>query len=73
MNELKITVEFTVNNTQVKINQEQVDEIKIQVEHLLNNPELAQYLHTLGIYHDAEVVEVSKSKNRKNISYDTRQ
>ena len=69
MTTLKILVELTIDDANVKLNAILLDEIKAKVEHLITNPEfpkhgseLGRYLHTLGCFHDCEVVEIKKEK-----------
>jgi hypothetical protein len=68
---LKILVELTIDDANVKLNAASLDEIKTKVEHLITNSdpnpnrqgsELGRYLHTLGCFHDCEVVEIKKKK-----------
>lgn len=64
--QLKILVEFTVENPVGELDPEV---IKSQVEAALGTvPALTQYLHSVGNYHDAEVVQVIIAE-----TYDTRQ
>jgi len=69
MAQLKILVELTVDCfVGGPVSDKKAGQIKDRVEAKLNSADLASYLHGLGVYHDAEVVQVKYEE-----THDTRQ
>lgn len=67
MARLKIVVELTVDNFEGQVMSDQRNSIKLNVEKNINSPALSDYLHGLGTYTDAEVIEINYIE-----TYDTR-
>jgi hypothetical protein len=69
MAQLKILVELTVDCfVGGPVSDRQARDIQEKVEARLGSKDLASYLHGLGVYHDAEVIQVKYEE-----THDTRQ
>lgn len=67
--QLKILVELTIDNPLMNgVNEFDAKTIKLKVEENFQGGLLPAYLHSIGIYHDCEVVQVSLVE-----THDTRQ